>query len=114
MTPRGSKTLASGRGPRCGRLPEDAMFLRSSFAKILAPVALVALVATVASGCGGCEDESAICDAEGNCEICDAYGCHPANPTPSGGAGGAGSGNSGNSSTGSGNPCDPTVTTCPC
>src|SRR5262245_43227349 len=105
MNPRGRKTPVSGQGPRCVCLPEDAMLLRGCFAKILGPGALVALVAMVASGCGGCEDETAVCDDNGNCEICDAYGCHPANPTPTGGNG---------STSGGGDVCDPTITTCPC
>src|SRR5262245_11616881 len=89
------------------------MLLRSYFAKILGPGALVALATMMASGCGGCDKESAVCDKAGNCEICDAYGCHEAHPTPTGGTGSGGTGSGGTSSTGGG-VCDPNVTTCPC
>ena len=73
------------------------------------------LFAVSATGCGGCDDASLTCDAEGkNCQICDGYGCHPADPNTAGGTGGAG-GSAVTTSTSTGTPaCDPTQTTCPC
>ena len=78
------------------------------------------LFAASATGCGGCDDAALTCDAEGkNCEICDGYGCHPADPNTTGGGGSGGSGGGHASvtstSTGTGVPaCDPAKTTCPC
>lgn len=91
------------------------MSLRPFFAKLLGPSAILLLFATTGAGCGGCTDESTVtCDANGeNCMICDAFGCHPANPSiGSGGAGGQGGMGQGGS--GGSGPCDPNVTTCGC
>ncbi|MEJ7732385.1 MAG: hypothetical protein WKG00_24670 [Polyangiaceae bacterium] len=45
-------------------------------------------------GCGGCSDDPSLnCDDAGNCEICDAYGCRPADPSGSNARGGGGWGN---------------------
>lgn len=72
------------------------------------------LFAASATGCGGCDDAALLCDAEGkNCQICDGYGCHPADPNVTGGFGGS-SGTGGTASTASGSTCDQTQTTCPC
>jgi hypothetical protein len=69
------------------------------------------LFAVSATGCGGCDDAAVICDEQGlNCEICDGYGCHPADPNASSGTGG----NSGTASTGTSGGCDSAQTTCPC
>ena len=73
----------------------------------------------LAASAGACSDPSLTCDENGNCQICDGYGCHPANPevTGSGGTGGGvGTGGSGGTGGGTGGstPCDPKVATCPC
>jgi hypothetical protein len=81
-----------------------------------------------ATGCGGCDDANLVCDADGNnCQICDGYGCHPADPNANStgsttgstsGTGGAGTGGAGTggASTGTGGtaPCDPTKAACAC
>jgi hypothetical protein len=76
------------------------------------------LFAVSATGCGGCDDAALSCDAQGNnCQICDGYGCHPADPNTAGGTGGSGGSGSGGTtaSTGTGKTgCDPAQTTCPC
>ena len=109
------------------------MSFRSPFAAVsglLGPLAFrlgsvavaFGVFAVSATGCGGCDDPTLACDAQGqNCELCDGYGCHPANPdtTGSGGSGGGDTGSGGHAttatSTGTGTPaCDPTKTTCPC
>jgi hypothetical protein len=96
---------------------EDPMLLRSSLAKLLGvslsrwagAAALIGLFSVSAGGCGGCDDSSLVCDPSGNnCQLCDAYGCVPANPSiGSGGAGGESSGTGAVS-------CDQATTTCPC
>ena len=79
----------------------------------------------VATGCGGCGPNDVQCDDYGNCQICDAYGCHNANPDPTGqGGNGPGSTSASTSSApttttgqggaGGGPVCDDTVTTCAC
>jgi hypothetical protein len=78
-------------------------------------------LAASAGGCSGCDDANVACDANGNCQICDAYGCRPANPDGTGGLGGAGTGGN-TASTGGGGAgtggapavCDAKVSTCPC
>ena len=98
---------------------------------------VLALLGAVGAGCGGCDDPEASCDAEGNCVVCDAYGCYPADPSPTAGAGGSGGagqggtggvgqggsttgeggGTTGAGGTGSGGAppeCDPLLTTCGC
>ncbi|MDC0747125.1 hypothetical protein [Polyangium mundeleinium] len=91
------------------------MFLRPSFAKLLAPSAFFLLLAVSGTGCGGCSDadSTVVCDARGeNCMICDGYGCHPAEPNVGQGGGG---GQGGQGGQGGGEPaCDPNVTTCAC
>lgn len=85
--------------------PIRALFA-SSFAVLLA----------TAPGCS-CSTSNLQCDAEGNCYICDAYGCRPANPHGTGGAGGGGAGGSGGiggGGAGGSAPCDPTQGVCPC
>lgn len=89
----------------------------------------VVLGGAALSGCGS-NDEQMVCDENG-CEICDAYGCRPANPgtggsggaTASGGSGGssgsaASAGSAGSAGSGGepdgGTVCDPSTTTCPC
>lgn len=76
----------------------------------------------------GCSDDSELeCDDAGNCQICDAYGCRPANPSSgsntggSGNAGGVGAtggtgatGASSNGGAGAGPTCDPTEAACGC
>ncbi len=113
------------------------MRVRSSLGKWLGPLGVTALVAASAAG-GGCDGGSSVeCDANGqNCQVCDGYGCHPANATPgtttAGGttaSGGAGQGGAttgqGGSATGTGGaggaggsggapPCDPSMAVCPC
>lgn len=79
------------------------MLLRSSLGRFLAPAAALTLLGAIGGGCGGCDDSSVVCDADGNCQICDAYGCHDANPQPStssAGAGATGQGGEGNAGTG--------------
>jgi len=105
----------------------------------LLPLAVVMLVS--GAGCGGCTESSLVCDEFGNCEICDGYGCTPADSgsgasgagasgagasgvgasggggTASGGSGSGGSGVGADGSGGdggSGSACDPALTTCPC
>jgi hypothetical protein len=84
----------------------------------------------VAAGCNGCNSGNLVCDANGECTICDSYGCHSANPEPNGstgqgqggnGQGGGGQGGSGQgggsttqTGTGGGPACDPATTTCSC
>ena len=69
-------------------------------------------------GCGS-NDEQMVCEGD-DCQICDAYGCRPANPGTGGGGGtvGAGGSEGGSGGTagsgGSGGECDPSTTTCPC
>lgn len=95
------------------------MSLRSFFTKRASALGLVGflgLFAVSAAGCSGCDGSSLMCDAEGNCQICDAYGCHPADAQPSG-AGGSGAGSSvgGNGGAGGSEPkCDPAMAACPC
>src|SRR5688572_19550384 len=103
-----------GRG---ARLPlEESM--RLSFVTILAPGCLVALLSAFALGCGGCSDSYLDCDANGeNCQICDGYGCNPADPEPgatSGNTGAGGASTTGGQGGSGGDPCDPAVTTCGC
>jgi Cys-rich repeat protein len=100
--------------------------------KLFAAVAALVGLSAVAAGCGGCNDSQLVCDRNGdNCQICDGYGCQPADTSGSG-ATGAGASATGGSSTGSdggagsgGEPgtggtggdvvaCDPLETTCPC
>jgi Cys-rich repeat protein len=94
------------------------MSLRPLLAKLLVPSALCLLFAAISAGPSGCSDAEATvqCDADGlNCMICDAYGCHPANPSVSqGGGGGGGGGTGGQGGQGGGSDCDPNVTTCGC
>jgi hypothetical protein len=112
------------------------MSLRSRLSKILGSLsslrltprwtggaAALGLLAVAALGCGG--GASVTCDSNNqNCQICDGYGCRPANPDQpgfggSGGTGGAGTGGAATGGAGTGGaggaaPCDPTTTTCPC
>lgn len=75
----------------------------------------------LATACNGCDGEL-VCDANNNCQICNAYGCHDADPGSTSGIGDGGSGATGStSSTGvvetsssSGGSCDPATTTCAC
>src|SRR5688572_25037096 len=106
------------------------MFLRSSLANWAVGAAIFTALATAGAGCTGCDKGSVSCDANGDCVICDAYGCRSANPetgatvgaattTGAGGAGGLGSASGGQPGDGGsggsgGAPCDGTVTTCPC
>lgn len=78
-------------------------------------------LAAAAAGCSG--EATLMCDANGeNCQICDGYGCRPANPetSGSGGAGGKGTGGSGGvggqgtGGTGGAATCDAKLSTCPC
>ena len=110
------------------------MRVRSSLGKWLGPLGVTALVAASAAG-GGCDGGSSVeCDANGqNCQVCDGYGCHPANATPgtttaggttaSGGAGqggattgqgGSATGTGGSGGSGGSPPCDPSMAVCPC
>lgn len=96
-------------------------------------LATMAVASVVGGGCGGCnEPSSLVCDANGDCQICDGYGCRPADGTSGGGANGQGASTS--TSTGAGGEtttsssseggaggdgaggaaCDPAVVTCPC
>lgn len=86
----------------------------------------------LAVSAGGCSGEAQLtCDTNGqNCQICDGYGCRPADPDQPGfggsggsatgtggtGTGGAttGGGGMGTGGTGGTAPCDPTQATCPC
>ena len=62
-----------------------------------------------ASGCSS-SHEQMICDGDG-CQICDAYGCRPADPSiGQGGTSGAG----GAAGAAGGSSCDPATTACPC
>ncbi len=88
------------------------------------------VVPILAAGCNGCESGNIQCDSNGNCTICDSYGCHDANPSPTTGSGsshgGAGQGGASQTGTGQGGSsahggaggtgptCDATVVTCPC
>jgi hypothetical protein len=98
------------------------MLLRASLTKLLGSplsrwtgaAALIGLFSVSAGGCGGCDDASLICDSAGkNCEICDGYGCHPADPNGNEG-GGLGTGGHAAGSGGAGSSCDQTKTACPC
>jgi hypothetical protein len=90
--------------------------------------AVVGLMGVTTSGCG-CDGGSTLqCDKGGvNCQICDGYGCRPADPNnPMTGAGGAGQGGATTTSTSSGGHggapstssggqgCDPTQAACAC
>ncbi len=81
------------------------------------------------AGCGGCSDDPSLsCDDSGNCEICDAYGCRPADPSGSNAQGAGGSGNasgtgasgatggsgSATGGAGGGPVCDDTQAACAC
>jgi hypothetical protein len=125
--------------------PEDSMSLRSPLTTPVAPlsslrllfgaghdgaasgpkpraffvgaVAALGLLAVSAFGCS--DDGSLVCDSAGTCQICDAYGCRPANPNVGGGGGTSSTSDSTSTSTSTGTggappSCDPTVTTCPC
>jgi hypothetical protein len=111
-----------------GSRPSPEGPMRSSTWKSFAsfPVlALGLLGAATATGCGGCEDSTLICDDLGeNCEVCDGYGCNPADPHQPGvttaasgstGQGGSTSTGTGGGTTGTGgSACDDEVTTCGC
>ena len=57
------------------------MDLRSSLGKVFGLAGLIGLFAVSATGCGGCDNAAVSCDQAGqNCQICDAYGCHSADP----------------------------------
>ena len=92
-----------------------------SLAAGLAGAAVAAgIVAASAPGCGG--DNRVVCDSVGkNCQICDAYGCRPANPDGSTGTGGQGvgggvstGGSPGTGGAGGAPACDPKQATCGC
>lgn len=98
----------------------------------LVPAYLFVAAPLAATGCTGCNASDIQCDAYGNCTICDSYGCHAANPDPTGGAGASastasgiggngqgGNGQGGSAPTttgtgGSGPTCDSSIVTCPC
>lgn len=95
------------------------MLSRLSFGKVAGPAFVSLVAALVAAGFAGCDTTNANCDQFGqNCQVCDGYGCHPADTSGAGGAtsstsetsGTGGSGGSG----GSMNPCDPSKAACPC
>lgn len=99
------------------------MALRSSLTKLLGMSlsrwtgagVVLGLFAVSAGGCGGCDGSSPICDANGNCQICDGYGCHAADPN--GNLGGAGGQSSVSSVSVGGDvkpACDASTTACPC
>jgi hypothetical protein len=118
------------------------MSLRSSLMKLLGPLprsgrsasrwaglgAGLTFASVAAVGYAGCSDPSMVCDENGeNCQICDGYGCHPADPKPSGGTGGTGGSVStanggsggtgatgGSGGTGGSPPCDPKQAVCSC
>ncbi len=69
-----------------------------------------ALLGAYVAGCS--DDPQLICDDEGNCQLCDGYGCQPANPAT--GGGGPGGGSSTSSSSSGTTQCDPQTTACPC
>jgi hypothetical protein len=101
----------------CCALLEAPMSL-SPLTRLFGMFAALGLFAVSGAGCGGCDDSALNCDAQGkNCQICDGYGCHPADPNTTGGAGGSGGGSTTGTagSTGSGNvKCDPKMAVCPC
>lgn len=103
---------------------EDSMPLRWSLTKIFGvslsrwtgPAVVLGLFAVSAGGCGGCDDTELVCDEAGrNCEICDGYGCHPADPNGNLG-GNVSTGSKGNTGSGSVPACDASTssTACPC
>jgi hypothetical protein len=78
-----------------------------------APIAALFLALPLMAGCNGCNGGDLVCDDNGRCQICDAYGCHDANQgsgvggspstTSQGGSGGTGgSGSSMQTVTGTG------------
>lgn len=73
----------------------------------------------LATACNGCDGEL-VCDANNHCQICNAYGCHDADPGSTSGIGNGGSGGSASTTstvsptTTTGGACDPTTTTCAC
>jgi hypothetical protein len=102
----------------------SAPFLGSSIAALFLALPLMA-------GCNGCNGGDLVCDAQGECQICDAYGCHDANQgsgtigsgtISSGTIGSASGGAGGNASTtvtgtggaGGNVSCDPQVVVCGC
>ncbi len=103
---------------------------RSSFSKLpdsllstLRPISgfkkaaiVLGFFAVSAGGCGGCDEAQLVCDDNGVCEVCDAYGCVPADPQPGTGGGGSGgmAGTGGQGTGGAAPSCDATATTCPC
>jgi hypothetical protein len=102
---------------------EDPMPLRSSLTQLFGKlsdraiwiggtvVSLLAVTSAVGAGSAGCDDASLVCE-NGKCQVCDAYGCKPADPQPSGGGGSGGGGTS--SGGGGGSNCDPTTQICGC
>ena len=60
------------------------MLSRLSFGKLLGPALLATFIGAVAIGSGACEDPNVNCDEFGNCQVCDGYGCHPANTSTTG------------------------------
>jgi hypothetical protein len=66
--------------------------------------AVVGVLTVSATGCGGCGDNNTLqCEPGGkNCQICDAYGCRPANPDTLSGSGGASGAGGATTASGSG------------
>lgn len=92
--------------------PRSGVRVPGYLSKLLGASIVFGMFAISATGCGGCDDAELVCDDVGNCEICDGYGCHPAEP----GVGEGGGGSSSVTTTGTGTTpeCDPDATTCPC
>jgi hypothetical protein len=99
------------------------MLLRSMLGnKVFGALVALGLFSVSAAGCGGCNESTLQCDNITNqCQICDAYGCHNANVTGSGGGFSSSSSSSStgstSSSTGAGGAkptCDQATEACPC
>ena len=65
-----------------------------------APIAALFAALPFMAACNGCGGGNLVCDSAGNCQICDAYGCHDANKGTTGSTA-SGSGGTGSASTGS-------------